>query len=303
MAAINKNNTIQKVISILADKADGDTVMLLDGHFNNALKTVCKFVAENKPKGHEKLLLEQTVLFNYITKPVGDTYYRFPISAFTYPVVETGSYHRCILQRGQIPDNYVVVDGAGTAAVNGVFVYNGDYGGKPYYNLVGQPNNVIQYSIFWNHGFEWSITGAASGTTLYSSEEDVDFPYDVLDWIAITGSGGLNPPPTVTEGAGLGLGEDIPIIPTVLQKGYVVNEINALELATAHGSFYYKIDPYYVYINSNYINNAYSITVTHYIYATASQFPEELEDLLIMELIKLVQNEPQKQLAERQENR
>lgn len=86
------------------------------------------------------------------------------------------------------------VSGAGTAAANGVYTVRGTANGKPYYNLVGQADNVAQSSIWWN-SVQWTITSAFA-TDLYFATDDVAFPWLVPGWTADNGS---NPTPTVAH--------------------------------------------------------------------------------------------------------
>jgi hypothetical protein len=88
----------------------------------------------------------------------------------------------------------VAVSGAGSGAVNGTYTYRGDYDGKGYYNLVGQPDSTEGSVVFWN-GDRWQINDDFS-SELYESLEDVEFPWLVETWLVATGE---SPIPTVTE--------------------------------------------------------------------------------------------------------
>jgi hypothetical protein len=87
----------------------------------------------------------------------------------------------------------VAVSGAGSSTVNGTYTYRGDYEGKGYYNLVGQPDSTEASVAVWI-GDRWIITDAFS--ELYESLEDVEFPWLVETWLVATGE---SPIPTVTE--------------------------------------------------------------------------------------------------------
>lgn len=53
---MNSNNLIAKVASLTSRKMDGDFILLCEQYLNVALEAACKFIALNKPTGHEKLL-------------------------------------------------------------------------------------------------------------------------------------------------------------------------------------------------------------------------------------------------------
>jgi hypothetical protein len=87
--------------------------------------------------------------------------------------------------------NAVVVSGAGTAAVNGIYTVTGESVGKPYYNLAG--SNADQSAITWDNGY-WTIWGPENESQ-YSSTDDVAFPWQVTTW---SGDDGGPPMPTLT---------------------------------------------------------------------------------------------------------
>ena len=91
-------------------------------------------------------------------------------------------------------DEYVVVAGAGTPEANGTYTERGTNAGKPYYNLVGEPDNTAQSSIIWDDG--WFMLSADGVQTYYSSLDATDFPWEAefLD------DDGELPPPTLTKG-------------------------------------------------------------------------------------------------------
>ena len=86
----------------------------------------------------------------------------------------------------------VLVSDAGTIAAKGTYTKRGVNNGKPYYNLVGEPDVFDIMSVFWSGG-AWDITDEDA---LYTSDEDVAFPWQVTTWNLINGSA---PVPTVSE--------------------------------------------------------------------------------------------------------
>lgn len=90
------------------------------------------------------------------------------------------------------PPADMVVSGAGSALVNGLYLFDGLRNGKPSYRLpLPQLSEVI--FIVWE-GSQWRIEG--STTTYYYSSQDVATPDLVTTWV--TSSGGTLPLPTVT---------------------------------------------------------------------------------------------------------
>lgn len=89
-----------------------------------------------------------------------------------------------------------VVAGAGTSAANGVYTYRGFTSGKPYYNLVGQPDDSGKSAITENNNPGHNIY-SSQGATLYEATDDVAFPWQSSEWFADSGA---EPPPTVTQG-------------------------------------------------------------------------------------------------------
>lgn len=92
----------------------------------------------------------------------------------------------------QAPSN-VLVSGAGSFGVNGVYTYTGEFNGKPYYNLPTF-SDVDRNSISW-YGSQWIIWGDGLESQ-YSSEDNVDFPWQITSW---TGEDGGPPYPVATE--------------------------------------------------------------------------------------------------------
>lgn len=90
----------------------------------------------------------------------------------------------------------VVVSGAGTSAANGTYTYRGMSGGKPYYNLVGQPDSIPDYSIAWDGVDTWLLRGF-DDDQLYLVTNPASFPWLAGAWSVNTGVG---PAPTVAKG-------------------------------------------------------------------------------------------------------
>ena len=92
---------------------------------------------------------------------------------------------------GAYPD--IIVSGAGTSDVNGVYSYAGELYGKPYYE--SGVNEILWVDFF---GFKlWSI--AVDTTNIYESTDDVATPDLVTTWTAV--NDGIAPVPTVTADA------------------------------------------------------------------------------------------------------
>jgi hypothetical protein len=82
-----------------------------------------------------------------------------------------------------------LVSGAGSSAVNGLYIEAGDFGGKKFYNL-----QTGGYVIAWDNP-NWVIRNIAS-ITLYTSSNNVQFPWQVTSWSTASGSA---PVPSVSE--------------------------------------------------------------------------------------------------------
>lgn len=211
MAAVNKNNVIQKVLSIIENKIDGDSVMLVESHLPNALKSVCKFVSENKPRGHEKLLMEQYLgnFYEYNSDAGSisdDPFGYFLLTDASYPFIEDKLLNRIKLEL----EGYV-------------------FTAEPVYTknvlALSRQHDVVYYFSNYPYihmGFPIQIS---------VPQEDIGNPSEIDSGLEI---------PVPTAGR---------------------------------------------------------LRIRHYIYATIDQFPEELEDYLVMELVKIIQNEPIKRQA------
>jgi len=96
------------------------------------------------------------------------------------------------------PTGNMIVSGAGSVDANGVYTPRGNYDGKPYYNLLGKPDNLEEWFIRWDD--LWRIDGDPAGDgVLYSSMEDVATPDLVTAWDVTNGQ---PPAPTVTAEMG-----------------------------------------------------------------------------------------------------
>jgi len=146
-----------------------------------------------------------------MTLALMNTVSRFTIEDTTYRVIQGGitppSWEPKLWQiQGEEIRNQVeietlvaeaIVSGAGTIAANGIYTARGTQSGKPYYNLLGQPNDPGAYSIVYT-GSVWSITGEPiGGLSYYVSPATVaDFPW----LVTFAEQDGDSPAPTVSEG-------------------------------------------------------------------------------------------------------
>jgi hypothetical protein len=94
---------------------------------------------------------------------------------------------------GLIPPSSVLVSGAGSGVVNGIYTETGENNGKKYYNQSGF-SVIDQLAISWS-GVEWIIHDDI-GDGFYASTDDVEFPWQVTSWAATNGE---EPTPTVAE--------------------------------------------------------------------------------------------------------
>lgn len=127
--------------------------------------------------------------------------------------VATVAGHFEFICGGRTGNTVIVVTGAGSIAVNGNYTARGTSSGKPYYNLETYPDNISQYSIYWD-GVNWIITDITD--SVYYAAESVATPDLVTTWIQDTG---LAPVPTVTSAPEVimdtwrydtGAGQDVP---------------------------------------------------------------------------------------------
>jgi hypothetical protein len=308
MTAINKNNTIGKVLSIIGDKMDGDSVMLVDSHFNNALKSVCKWVAENKPLGHEKLLVRQVIPEAAISNSIDNEnqWYEFslpdgsedsPYPSPLYPVVNTGTFTKFVLRDRSIYD----ID-AGNSRVTGRWTYRGygdDIAGPELafhtriWNPEGVDDNAVTQAIVDSNadglGVWYVMDSNDPPDGYYVADGNAEFPDLITSWFQVGDTGD----------------DELPVFTIVGEKrGRQVHAIRPLSLVDSHGVVYYMIEGNKVIFNAptDMAEMMAGVAITHYIYATADQFPVELEDLLIAELLRLISNEATKQHNEKLEN-
>ncbi len=78
-----------------------------------------------------------------------------------------------------MPSN-VLVSGLAVTNANGLYVRNGEEGGKAAYFLNGTNSGNSQSFIMWN-GSIWAIEELEFGT-IFSSNEDVAYPWLVTNW-------------------------------------------------------------------------------------------------------------------------
>lgn len=89
----------------------------------------------------------------------------------------------------------VEVASAGTFASVGEYTERGMNNNRFYYNLEGEPDSVTESAIIWDDDYKWKILSSA-GATLYESDENVIYPWNVVTWDAVTGA---TPVPLVTN--------------------------------------------------------------------------------------------------------
>lgn len=92
-----------------------------------------------------------------------------------------------------VPDA-MVVEGAGSTEANGLYLRDGEFGGKPRYTIIGGSNVGNQNSIFYDDqetiGFFWYI----GGNFAYGSTDNTPTPDLAETWLVNTGT---PPAPTV----------------------------------------------------------------------------------------------------------
>lgn len=69
---------------------------------------------------------------------------------------------------------------AGRKDAQGLYTCRGMQSGKPYFNLVGHPDNTDAFSIVWSNG-AWYIDDFQTDV-LYFAYEDVPYPWMVTQW-------------------------------------------------------------------------------------------------------------------------
>lgn len=177
------NDIILKVSSRIGSHIDGDTVLLIEQYMNQALYLTARRVAEQRPVGHEKLIYDQSILWDDITT-----------LRYGYKVLDT------------------------------------------------EDTNIMTYiPVIQKRVME--ITYFDAGTGVFIIE------------------------------------------PSMSRAG--------LDLIDAHSKAYYFVEEPYIIlaIPTTKISDVISVQLRHYIYPTLTQFPPELEDFLVTELLNLMQTE------------
>lgn len=91
----------------------------------------------------------------------------------------------------------VQIIGAGTEATNGYYTKRGTQDGKPYYNLIGQPNSLSLFVVKWiQDSLEWRIVRNTENGPDYLSSDVVAYPWLVTTWNQNNGDA---PVPTTTH--------------------------------------------------------------------------------------------------------
>ena len=90
----------------MGNQIDGDTMLFIESHLDSSLKRVCKWVADNKPKGYEKLLKTTSFssFFDY-----KNTYKCIPLQYANFITPEDGFLYEVELEISEIGD-YVRVE-------------------------------------------------------------------------------------------------------------------------------------------------------------------------------------------------
>lgn len=185
---MNKNDLILEVSSRISNIMDGDTTLLIEQTIPTSINRVTKKIAELKPKGHERLLTEQTLSGGSVSTPTGIDYPRIDLTALTNSIVIEGKFH----------------------AVN-----------------------------------------------------------------LLTTTGSVN------------------------WRGYPVEAMPVLGLASVHNRFCYFVEYPYLYLGyTSGITDVTSIKITHYTFMNITDFPVELKDYLVDDLLMILQAEAQKKAIE-----
>jgi hypothetical protein len=103
---MDRNYLLLKLSSLTGNEVDGDLMLTLESHLPASLKRVCKYVAENKPAGHEKLL--KTEVF-YSFFDYKNTYKHIPLEYSNFITTNYGLLHSVELSVDELGD-YVRVE-------------------------------------------------------------------------------------------------------------------------------------------------------------------------------------------------
>jgi hypothetical protein len=88
--------------------------------------------------------------------------------------------------------NSVLVNNGGVSSTNGIYNFVSKFEGKPYYN---NDNNC--FIVWFNNLWEIYDFDVDSIYPIYFSEEDVLYPWDVINWLSFDII--YDPPPIVTK--------------------------------------------------------------------------------------------------------
>jgi len=92
-----------------------------------------------------------------------------------------------------LPVTYIHVTNAGLRWVNGIYTERGIYNGKKYYNLTNAPaTNANLAAISWDINTQRWVLWGLDGNIVYTSSQDVEYPWEATLWTDFTGN---NPPP------------------------------------------------------------------------------------------------------------
>lgn len=253
MAVFNTlNETDLAVLASKRLKMAGKSLLTLQSFIPNALNDLAQEVA-NSPKKRHLLMTDQSVVTASITSSTYNYYADLSTPIDTYGVmldkIRLGTvfyiYPSYIFDSADTPVDYteITLAGAGTSAINGVYIANGYINGKPFFNLTGHtggPSPELAYSVAWgiNDEDEWCIT-SSDGSFRYTSAEDVETPWEVETWTVSTGT---SPGPTITvshTGSTITLLGQSAIYPTGLAVRFTTQD--TLPLGLAVSTTYYII--------------------------------------------------------------
>lgn len=280
----NKNNVIAKVLGVLQNHVDGDTVLLIDQHMDSALATACKMIADTKPVGHEKAIITQTVDYSPANTTPDDFLDTPMINISPLPELIMGVTHT---------ETLVVVD---RENILSGFYYRGEnlINGYPayYFNQDDAVGNTLATSLDNCIYFDDASLGAFKNGVKYFYTSDPEDPTG--DYIPEQ----IDDNPFYTDEGYL----RVSYLETTVY-GKAVNSKFALNLASSHRQLYYFLenDKMFLGFPQSFLppySTTNTLTFRYYGYLTIEQFPWELEDILVSELVRLIQNEPIKQQTE-----